>query len=143
MIATHGHRSDSQGGQLKAEALAGGAVGPAQLAVRSATALSDADHILTAAQLIGGLFTITPTAGRALTVDTAANILAALPGAQVGTSFEVTIVCLAAFAATLTADAGGTVTIVGGAAANDDSATFVFVLTDITAGAEAVTAYRK
>lgn len=121
-------------------ALVAGSVTPVKIAIQSVTALADAAATLTAAEMIAGLFTITPTAGRALTTDTAANIVAAISGAEVGTWFDLTIVCLAAFAATLTAGSG--VTIVGTAAVNNQAGTFKVLLTDVTSGSEAVTIYR-
>ena len=111
------------------------------MAPKTVVALADAAATLTAAQMVGdGLFTITPSAARALTTDTAANIVAALPGAQVGGWFDFTIVCEAAYAATLTAGSG--VTVTGVAAANNNSASFRVVLTNVTGGTEAVTIYR-
>lgn len=98
--------------------------------IQSNTALTDAAATLTAAQLIGGLFTITPTAGRALTTDTAVAILAAMPPHVDGSYFEFTVVCLAAFAATITAGVG--VTLVGDMAPNNESATFIVYRTAAT-----------
>lgn len=100
-----------------------GKVVHSKLKTKSNVALSDADATLTASQLVdSGIFTITPTAARTLTTDTAANIIAALPGYQVGTWFDFTIICQAAFDVTLAAGTG--VTIVGSAVVNDASATF-------------------
>ena len=102
---------------------------------------SDADQTLTAGQLVdNGVFTITPTAARTFTTDTAANIVAAMLGAKVGTNFVFTIVDLASFDITL---AGGTgVTITGNAVANNNSASFRAILTNVAGGSEAVTMYR-
>ena len=95
---------------------------------KTVTALADAIATLSAAQMRGGLFTITPTVGRALTTDTAANIIASLP---VGTTtYRMTIVCLAAFAATLTA--GANVALVGSAVANNASGTWLVLVTSAT-----------
>lgn len=105
--------------------------------------LADAPATLTAAQLEGsGLFEITPTAARALTTDTAANLVAGMPGVAVGSTFDFTIACLAAFAVTLTSP-GAPVTLVGNMVANNSSATFRAIFTDVTPGAEAVTIVRK
>lgn len=106
----------------------------------SATALADAPATLTIAQLFdGGIFTITPGAGRALTLPTTAAIIAALcpNGLRIGASAEITIISLAAQAATLTAGDGST-TIVGSAAANNAAATWKVVVT----GATTVVCYR-
>ena len=98
--------------------------------LKATTALSDAAATLTAAQLLTGLFTITPTAGRALTTATAVEILAAMPPHVDGSYFEFTVVCLAAFAATITAGVG--VTLVGDMAPNNASATFLVYRTAAT-----------
>ena len=86
------------------------------------TALSDAAASLTAAQLIGGEFTITPSVARIQTLDTAANIISALSGSVDGSNFTFTIVNLAAFDVTIATAAG--VTLVGNMVVNDGSATF-------------------
>ncbi|MDA8086543.1 MAG: hypothetical protein M0Z75_07585 [Nitrospiraceae bacterium] len=112
------------------------------MAAQAIVALADAAATLTAAQLENsGLFTITPTAARALTTDTAANLVAAVPGVQVGACFDITIACLAAYAVTLTAGTG--VTITGSAVANNASASFRAIFTSVTVGSEAVTIIRK
>lgn len=98
--------------------------------LKSNTALADAAATLTAAQLIGGLFTITPTVARIQTTDTAVLILAAMPPHVDGSSFEFTIANLAAFDVTL---AGGVdVTLVGNLVANNASATFLCYRTSAT-----------
>ena len=86
------------------------------------TALSDAAATLTAAQLIGGEFTITPTVARIQTLDTAANIISALSGSVDGSNFTFAIVNLAAFDVTVATAAG--VTLVGNMAVNNGTATF-------------------
>jgi hypothetical protein len=90
--------------------------------LKTNTALADAAATLTAAQLSGGEFTITPTVARILTLDTAANIITNLTGSVDNSNFEITIVNLAAFDVTLAAGTG--VTIVGRAVINNGSATF-------------------
>jgi hypothetical protein len=86
------------------------------------TALSDAAASLTAAQLIGGEFTITPSVARIQTLDTAANIISALSGSVDGSNFTFTIVNLAPYDVTIATAAG--VTLVGNMIVNDGSATF-------------------
>jgi hypothetical protein len=86
------------------------------------TALSNAAATLTAAQLIGGEFTITPTVARIQTLDTAANIISALSGSVDNSNFTFTIINLAAFDVTVATAAG--VTLVGNMVVNDGSATF-------------------
>jgi hypothetical protein len=86
------------------------------------TALSNAAATLTAAQLIGGEFTITPTVARIQTLDTAANIISALSGSVDNSNFTFTIVNLAPYDVTIATAAG--VTLVGNMIVNDGSATF-------------------
>jgi hypothetical protein len=90
--------------------------------LKSNTALSDAAATLTAAQLVGGEFTITPTVARTQTTDTAVNIIAAMAGSADGSSFEFTVVNLADFAVTIALGTG--VTLVGDMAINIGAATF-------------------
>lgn len=92
--------------------VADAAVTQAQVKTKAAVALADAAATLAAAQMIdSGLFTITPTIARILTTDTAANLVAGMPGYQVGTWFDIVIVNTAAFDVTLAAGTG--VTLVG------------------------------
>jgi hypothetical protein len=107
----------------------------------TAVALTDAAATLTAAQLVESkLFTITPTAARDLTTATAAQIVAQLTDEAVGTSFEFTIVNLAASTHAVTLVGGSSVTVTGAAAVSAaTSGTFVAVVT----GASTVTVYRK
>jgi len=80
--------------------------------LRAIVALADEDKTLTGVQLAdSSTFTITPTVARTLTTDTAANIIAAVPGAAAGMWYDVTIVNRAAFNITLAA--GTDVTLVG------------------------------
>ena len=117
--------------------IADAAITQPKVKTKAVVALADADATLTATQMVdSGIFTITPTVARTLTTDTAANLVAAMTGYQVGTWFEFTIVCLAAFAVTLAAGTG--VTIVGDAVANNVSATFKARIDSATA----VTIYR-
>ena len=117
--------------------LADAGVTPPKTKTKTVVALADAAATLTAAQMIdSGIFTITPTIARALTTDTAANIVAAMAGYQVGTWLDIVIVCLAAFDVTL---GGGTgVTIVGSAVVNNASGTWRARIDS----ASAVTLYR-
>ncbi len=121
--------------------VAAGGISQVLLRTKAIVALADAAATLTAAQLIGdGLFQITPTVARNLATDTAANLVAAMPGCQVGTTFEFSAACLAAYAVTLVAGTG--VTLVGSAVVNNASGTFRGVVTNATAGSEAVTIIR-
>ena len=119
-----------------------GETGAAGATFQNATevALTDAAATLTSTQIISSrLFKITPTAARALTTGTAAEILTTMTGEGVGSTFEFTIVNLAAatHAATLTAGTG--VTLVGVAAVSAlTSATFMGRVDSTTA----ITIYR-
>lgn len=103
----------------------------ANLAPRAVVALADAAAPITSAQIFeSGMFTITPTAGRAITTPTAAALIAYMYpngyGVDQGAGAvhtEFTIVALAAQAVTLTAG-DGSVSIVGSAVANNSSATW-------------------
>jgi hypothetical protein len=86
------------------------------------TALSDAAATLTAAQLIGGEFTITPTVARIQTTDTAANIIAAMTDSVNNSSFNTTMINLAAFDVTIAPGVG--VTLVNSMVVNGGSGTF-------------------
>jgi len=80
--------------------------------LRGIVALADEDKTLTGVQMADkGTFTITPTVARTLTTDTAANIIAAVPGATADMWYDMTIVNRAAFNITLAA--GTDVTLVG------------------------------
>ena len=103
--------------------IADASITPAQVKTKAVVALADANVVATAGEMVdSGIFTMTPSAGRTLTTAAAADIIAALPGAQVGTCFDITVISLAAFAVTLTA--GANVSIVGVAAVNNVSGTF-------------------
>lgn len=80
------------------------------------TSAADANATLTVATMAGGLVQFTGfTAGRNLTMDTAANIIAANPWMDIGDSFEVDISITTAFAGTYVTAAG--VTLAGRATA--------------------------
>ena len=107
-------------------------------------AASDEATTQAAATLVAGgpvVYTMTPTAGRALTTPTGAQLGAAVADEAVGYSFEFSVVNLAGstHAITLTAGASG-VTLVGSATvAAASSASFVGVFT----AADTVSIYRK
>jgi len=114
---------DHADGSIITAKLGASAIVPAKIKTRAAVGLGDADATLTAAQMVdSSIFTITPTVARVLTTDTAANIVAALPGYVVGTWFDFTIIVNAAFNVTLSA--GVDITIVGNAIVNNASGTF-------------------
>lgn len=90
--------------------------------LKTVTALVDNTAILTAAQMLAGLFTAVPTTARAHATDTAVNIIAAMGGSVNGSHFEFTFVTTAAFVETITAGSG--VTLVGVMTTDNESATF-------------------
>lgn len=95
---------------------------------------------LTAAQVMGGMVAHAAGAGANLATPTAAEIVAALGGASVGTAVRLHIRNTGAGASTLTAGAG--VTLSGTAAtATLNAKTWLFVVTNNIIGSEAVTAY--
>ena len=97
----------------------------------------------TAAQLKGGLILRnTNGAGRADLFPTAASIVAALPSAFVGQTFEVTIRNTAAAAETITMTTNTGLTLSGTMTiAQNNQKPFLVRLTNVTAGAEAATIY--
>jgi len=103
--------------------LADAGVTPPKTKTKAVVALADLAATLTAAQMIdSGIFTITPTIARILTTDTAANLVLAMVGYQVGTWFDIVIVNLAAYDVTLAGGVG--VTIVRGATVTGVSGTW-------------------
>jgi hypothetical protein len=134
-----GAKGDKGNTGVPGEAGATGATG-ATFQNATAVALTDAAATLTASQIISSrVFTITPTVARTLTTATAAEILTAMSGEGVGSTFEFVIVNLAGatFAATLAAGTG--VTLVGVAAVSaSSSATFMGRVDSTTA----ITIYR-
>ena len=123
------------------------AVAPVAAVSRPVKAATDAATTLTAAECVQGVVTMTPTAGRALTTPTGAELKTFFDGRlEIGASFELTVVNVAAatYAITLTAAASGiTLGGVAGMAtvAAASSATYVFVCTAV--GTPAFTVYRK
>ena len=95
----------------------------------------------TAAQLIGGLILRDPAgAGRSDVTPTAAAIVAAMPGAAIGQSFQFDLVNTADGNETITLTAGTGVTVAGTATvAQNDGKRWIVYITDATSGAEAVT----
>ncbi len=115
--------------------------------IRPVLAASNADTVLTAAQTIGGIVTMTPAStDKTITTPSASAILSQLgDGARVGSSFELTIVNVASATRALTLAAGSGVTL-GGATAMAtisaaSSATYVGVVT--ATGTPAVSFFRK
>ena len=80
-------------------------------------AATDAATTLSAAQSVGSIVTMTPTAARTVTTPVAADIIAELgPQAKIGQTFEAQVVNLASATHAITFTAGATgVTVVGNA----------------------------
>lgn len=114
---------------------------------KTVTTASNEATTLTAAQCVEGIVTMTPSTGRALTTPTGALLKDYFGGQlEIGTSFELTVVNVAAatHAITLTAAASGiTLGGVAGMAtiAAASSATYIFICTAV--GTPAFTVYRK
>ena len=118
------------------------------LSGRTLLAASNADTVLTAAQTIDGIVTMTPAStDKTVTTPTAAQIVTELgDGVRVGTSFELTIVNVAAATRAITFTAGTPGITFGGVAgmatvAAATSATYVGYVTGVAS--PAVTFYRK
>jgi hypothetical protein len=110
-------------------------------------AATDPATTMTAAQLAGAgrvVYTMTPSTGRTLTTPTGAELGAGFTDEAVGTSFEFTVVNVAAATHAITLTAGASGVTLGGVAgmatvAAASSATFIGVFT----AANTVTIYRK
>jgi hypothetical protein len=98
---------------------------------------------LTAAQLIGGLINRSGmTSGRSDPTDSAANIVAAIPNAVVGTSFRFTIRnTTATYTETITAGSGVTLVPATITIPTVDVRNFLAICTNVTGGAQAVSIY--
>jgi hypothetical protein len=97
--------------------------------------VSDGARTLTAEEIIDKkMFVSQPTAGRAFTTPTGAELLAQLSDEVVGTSFEFTIVngAAATHAITLTAGASGIVLVGNAVVAAATSGTFLGVVINST-----------
>ncbi len=99
----------------------------------------------TAAMFLGGLILRDcGVAGRADTIPTAAALVAAMPGCAVGDSFRVTIRNTSSGADTITVSVATGGTISGTATiAQNNSKTFLVVLTNVTGSSEAYVAYSQ
>ena len=102
----------------------------------SVASIADSAVTLTAAQVKNGIVSQTPGAARAITLPAAADLLAICPRAVVGSSFELTIINLAANTHVQTLTASGTFTVVGLATVQPaTSATFRVVFSDVSTAA--------
>ena len=117
--------------------------GPAIPLAAPVTITTAAAVTLTAAQLLSILILRDPNgAARTDVLPTAALLVEAVAGAIVGSSFEFTIRNTADAAETITVSAGTGGTVSGTATiAQNNSKRFLVVLTNVTLGSEAYTAY--
>jgi hypothetical protein len=114
------------------------------LQYRVATSNNTASNLTyTAAQLLGGLYLRDCGGGsRSDALPTAADLVAAIPGAAVGLSFQFILRNTSDAAETITVTAGAGCTISGTATvAQSNSKLFVVVLDNVGAGTEAYTIY--
>ena len=115
---------------------AGTAIGTRSEATQTTTAS------LTAAQVLGGMINSAPAGAVTLTTPTAALLVAGIPGAAVGDSFDVTIENTSGGANTITLAGGTGCTFRGGTSvAQDKSALLRFLLTNVGNGTEAYTVH--
>ena len=90
------------------------------------TVATDANYVLTVADMAGGAVQFTSwTAGRTITVPTAALILASAPDMDIGDSFSLTLSVTPAFAGTYVAGTG--VTLAGKPTLQAASSTYTVV----------------
>jgi phosphoribosylanthranilate isomerase len=116
------------------------------LSGRVFTAATDANTVLSAAQTVNGIVTMTPGANpRNLTPATAATIVAAIPDVQVDTTFELTVMNVAAATNAIAMQTASGVTYAGVAAnatvAAATQATFLGRVTNVAT--PTVIFYRK
>jgi len=114
--------------------------------VRNATAgMLDADYVATAQEMLNGYFLSAAALGanRLLTTATAAAVVAAIPAATVGTTFDVVLNNTQGGAFTRTMTAGVGFTVQGAGAVNqNDIGLFRVVIEDVGGGTETATIVR-
>ena len=101
---------------------------------RPLKAATDAATTLTAEECVGGIVTMTPTAARALTTPTGAELKTLFGGPlEIGTSFQLNVVNVAAatHAITLTAAADGANVLVSYSSTNTVSGTINYSITNL------------
>jgi hypothetical protein len=114
---------------------------------KSVAAVADSAVTLTAAQVKGGLVTQTPTENRTITLPAAADLLALIPNAKVGSYVPLTVKNLAAATYTCTVTASESITNGGVAGdfviAASGTATYDIVFSNVTAGSVAAVVYKR
>jgi hypothetical protein len=104
------------------------------------TALT-ATATLTAATLLNGIFSGQFSSGATYTLDTAANIVAAIPGCQVGTTFTFLLNNLGANTATITIGTGGFLAVSTSTLAANAARTLWCRITNISTGTQGYNLY--
>lgn len=111
---------------------------PSKMPIREAVTLGDSNSDLSSVNIVlKGIFVSNNSANRNRTTDSAVNIIANIPDYQIGTTFDFTVVALAAFNDTIIG--GSDVNLVGNMTVNNESAVFTCIITTPTE----VTIYRK
>lgn len=126
------------------ELIAGAHIDYSRMVILSDQSLGDDDVALTSANMLGAI-RIAASAPRTKATAIAAAIVAALPGAVVGTAFDMGIANTGASTLTLTAGAGVTTygnLAIAATGANTGYGTWRVLCTNVTGGAEAVSMYR-
>jgi hypothetical protein len=110
--------------------------------VTLSTLTSAATVTYSASQVLGGLIKDTISEACAAKVPAPADIVAAIPGCVVGTSFEFDVLNTAASGIAITITANGSSTVVGTASINQaNNKRIRAVVTSVTNGAESVVFY--
>jgi hypothetical protein len=110
--------------------------------LQAPTALGNSSAVLTTAQFLSSMGTSTPGAAATFTTPTAAALVAAKSGTQIGDAFKISIINLSSVNS-ITLAAGTGVSIVGGAVvAPSSSSTFLVRFTGVVSGSQAVVIYR-
>lgn len=141
ILASSGDTDANIGLRLQAKGSGAIVAEDAFVQLRSVAAISTAGAgTYSAANIVGGLIDRDCAgADRTDTTATAAQIVAALPGVQVGSSFVLTVKNISAGANTITVAGGTGVTISGTATiAQNNTRQFLVLVTSITTSSEAV-----
>lgn len=116
-------------------------VSPAVLPGKKSESTQSTTATLTATQLLSGFINSAPAGAITLTLPTAALMVGGITGAKVGDSIDCVVENTSGGANSITLAAGGATLRGGTAVAQNKSALIRIVLTNVTASAEAYTAY--
>lgn len=114
---------------------------PNTLEGKASEATQSTTATLTAAQLLGGLINSAPAGAVTLTLPTAANMVAGIPGCKVGDRFICSLENTSGGANTITLAAGGATLRGGTSVAQNKSALLIGVITNVGSGTEAYTVH--